>query len=98
MENETVKVNDFLKPDGWNYGELLEKSDGFSDGGFPGCQYRVSRQRGDYNLAVNVMVTGKRHFHSGSFRSRCKVEFVGDCEPSTFSGGWVYYNDGKEAV
>lgn len=42
-------------------------------------------------LACNVEVTGRTvQFHGWQPRMRCRVEFVGDCEPSTFCRGWLY--------
>lgn len=42
-------------------------------------------------VAVNVRITGRKvHRNWGAKRIRCKIEFVGDCEPSTFEGAWLY--------
>ena len=87
------QVGDFLKPDGWQIGSQLEQDNGFSDSSFPGCQFRLpSGQWPNYHLAVNVTVTGGKHAIDGMHtrtRSRCKIEFVGDGEPSTFTAGWI---------
>jgi len=87
------KVGDFVKPDGWYIGECLKPSDGFSDSGFPGCQFRLPAGI-DYKLAVNIRITGRKVRYSSGFpRYRCEIEFVGDCEPSTFARGWIYPKD-----
>ncbi len=83
-----LSVGDFLTLDGGcPGGTLLGKDDGFKDSGFPGCEFRT-----DKDLAVNLVVTGRIvrwNSKGGFFGVRVKVEFVGDCEPSTFVGGWV---------
>jgi len=93
--NITLRVGDYLVPDGWKVGDLLSADSGYKDSGFPGCQWRVHGTRCAVNgppvdLAVNVTITGALRAHAGTFGCRCKIEFVGDCEPSTFSGGWIY--------
>lgn len=82
----------YILPDGWTIGEILAESDGYRDSSFPGCDYRLPRS--DYQLATNVKITGqKSHLISCDwFRTRVKIEFVGDGEPSTFVGGWLYSN------
>jgi hypothetical protein len=41
-------------------------------------------------LAVNVTVTGRTlQRMQGDLFVRVKIEFVGDGEPSTFTGGWL---------
>ena len=86
------KAGDFLEPDGWAMGERLRDDDGYRDGSFPGCAFRVRTAGGD--LAINVEPAGSDRFVSGpgpAFRCRCRVEFVGDGEPSAFAGGWLYH-------
>ena len=87
----TPSVGDFLVLDGGcGFGTLLGKDDGFKDSGFPGCEFRT-----DKDLAVNLVVTGwnvRWNSKGGFFGVRVKVEFVGDCEPSTFVGGWLKLN------
>ena len=70
--------------------EMLERDDGFKDSGFPGCQFRLSCK--DYKLAVNVTATGERKYNGFNQQARCKIEFIGDGEPSSFCGGIIYYN------
>jgi len=93
-ERYTPQVGDHLVPDGWGFGENLEADDGYSDGSFPGCEFRLPAGLDRvYRLAVNVKVTGGDHIvNFGRYRSRCRIEFVGDGEPSTFTGGWIYHS------
>jgi hypothetical protein len=95
----TPQEGDHLEPDGWpaNAGEKLRPDNTTPDSEFPGCQWRV---RGaawtakPIDIAVNVTVTGKPHFVRGpglAWRSRVQIEYVGDGEPSTFDGGWLYH-------
>ena len=83
----------YVEPDNWPIGERLQESDGYSDSGFPGCQYRLPSGPDNWLLAVNVSFSGRKSHWcriSDNYRTRVKIEFVGDCEPSTFSHGWIY--------
>jgi hypothetical protein len=82
-------VGDYVTPDGWNVGDLLKEGDSFQDSEFPGCQFRIPSIAG--NLAVNVSVTGNPKYQAGgSWKSRCRIEFVGDGEPGTVAGGYIW--------
>ena len=87
------RVGDFVKPDEWKIGETLVASDGFKDATFPGCSFRMPAGAGLYQLAVNVTVTGKNPNRAGMVR--CRIEFVGDGDASTFAGGWIALKGGK---
>lgn len=95
-ERPTPKVGDWIDFDGGRLGTLLCEDDGFSDSGFPGCEFRTEPRDGLHGgLAINVRVTGRtpRWNSSGQFWGwRVQVEFVGDCEPSSFVGGWMRSN------
>ena len=83
----------YLLPDGWNIGERLKESEGYSDDSFPGCQYRLPAANGMYQLAVNIKITGRKsHYvrYGSGYRKRVQIELVGDGEPSKFWGGWLY--------
>jgi hypothetical protein len=82
-----AQIGDYVKPDGWKNGELLEEDCGYKDSSFPGCQFRLPNSHEGYKLAVNITVTGRKPNKDGYHR--CKIEFVGDGEPSTFCGGWI---------
>jgi len=94
IQNVSVSVGDFVKPDEWRFGEILRSDDGFSDSMFPGCQFRLpSSAYPDYQFAVNIRVTGKERFRHGSHGwFRCEIEFVGDCADSVFVRGWLHKN------
>jgi hypothetical protein len=92
---DSPKIGDFVRPDGWNWGNPLSESDGYKDSSFPGCTFRLNSEH--YDLAVNVTRSGRKKVwspsygrHEGTFKYRVKVEFVGDGEASTFSHGWLY--------
>jgi hypothetical protein len=91
MEKVNAIVGDSIKGDQWSFAELLHADDGFKDSGFPGCQFRVHLYGKDIKLAVNVKTTGKPKWNGLHYQSRCKIEFVGDYEPSTFTGGTIYH-------
>ena len=89
-------TNTYIEPDRWNTGEKLKESDGYSDSSFPGCQYRIPAGfdgvEHRYQLAVNISISGRKshQLDYGRYKTRVKIEWVGDGEPSTFSRGWVY--------
>lgn len=97
------RVGDYIRPDGWKIGEVLDQGDPALCG-WAGCAFRVKagwvpdpteaqphRWVNLYHLAVNVTVTGQVEQDEGY---RCRVEFVGDdTDPSTFCGGWVKLTD-----
>ena len=90
-----------LSPDGWyhnrpNHGGLCEsliKADEFKDSSFLGCQYRLPVK--NYMIAVNISISGRKSHSCGSFvcpyyKTRVKIEYVGDGEPSVFDHGFLY--------
>jgi len=93
MKKHTPKVNDAVRPDGWMSFSNLTEGNSYSDSSFPGCEfYLPSCNFIDVKYAVNIKVTGKPHFVSKDwYKSRVKIEFVGDGEPSTFEGGWIWH-------
>ena len=100
MEKVIPQIGHHVEPDGWRIGENLEASDGWSDSLYPGCQFRLPCHAGciepQAKLGINITVTGNPHYLAGSrisqrHRSRIKIEIVGDGEPSTFTGGWLYH-------
>lgn len=95
MEKLIAKIGDNVKGDLWPWHETLEEDDGLKDSGFPGCQFRLSFPRDEtIKLAVNIKVTGSPRWNGMMHQSRCKIEFVGDYEPSTFTGGILYTERG----
>ena len=95
MEKLTAQVGDRIKGDEWSWFETLEEDDGFKDSSFPGCQFRVPIPVDEtIKLAVNIKVTGGPRWNGVTYQSRCKIECVGDGEPSTFFGGVLYTDRG----
>ncbi len=81
-------IGDFLKPDNWRYGEILQASgDDFSALRLPTCSGGPIR-----SLAVSVKVTGRLvHWQSfGNNWVRAKITFLGDGEPNTTCGARLY--------
>lgn len=101
MEKHTPIVGNHVHPDQWKFGSNLIEDDGYSDDSFPGCEFRLPSGKYEgsplgYELAVNIKVTGRAYYVNCPtkniiLRSRCKIEFVGDGAPSTFTGGWIYH-------
>ena len=88
------KVGSHVKLDGKTFGENLLPGDDYIDDGFPGCQFRypnpVSGWGKSHAIACNVEITGRKfRYWMGGRWVRIKIEWVGDCEPSTFTGGWM---------
>ena len=95
MEKTKPQIGDTLMGDEWSWPERLEESEfkGWSDSLFPGCQFRVALPHHmETRIAINIKVTGKPRWNGARWQSRVKIEFVGDGEPSTFSGGILYHD------
>ena len=99
MDKHTPQAGDYLAPDSWPTGEKLLAPDQWdTDKAF--CQFRIHCEAlamvGAGPLALNVKVTGKPHYiyegWGAKYRSRVKVEFPHDDDPSTFTGGWIYHD------
>ena len=84
-----LKVGSCIRPDGWNFGGRLISSD------WDKAQFRLPRPAafsGDpiQSLGVNIVVTGRTvQRRECGFWVRVRIEFVGDGEPSEFTGGWM---------
>lgn len=87
-----AEIGDGIKSDEWAWFYTLNADNGFRDSSFPGCQFRV-KLHDTYNHAVNVKTTGQPRWNGIQWQSRCKIEFVGDGEPSTFAGGLLYHKE-----
>lgn len=94
MDKVNAVIGDAIKADGWPaYGaELLKAGDGPIDSNFSGCQFRVTMFNGRYEVAINVVTTGRPQYKQGGWQSRCKIEFIGDGEPSQYAGGTLYHH------
>lgn len=84
-------VGDRIILDGKSISERLLPGDNFSDSGYPGCEFRYPRFcKIIPSLAINIKITGRKIiWRQGENMVRIRIEWVGDCEPSTFSGGWL---------
>ena len=80
-----------IQLDCWDTFETVEvDTDTYTDSDWDGCEYRISSGVA-VDVAVNVKLTGRKSFPLGNaYRTRCKIEFVGDGEPSTFHAGIVW--------
>ena len=85
----------YLVPDGWRIGELVkEDNDTYKDDSWPGCDYRIKAH--DSNLGINLSISGRKshYFRDYSnkitYKTRVKIEHVGDGEESTFNHGWIF--------
>ena len=96
MEKVQAKVGDNVIGDEWpggNYAKLGTSED-YKDDLFPGCDFRLEDTCGKLiGYAVNIKVTGKPRWDGWSWHSRCKIEIVGDGEPSTFFGGLLFHKN-----
>ena len=81
-----------IQLDCWDTFETVEvDTDTYTDSDWDGCEYRISSGVAVKDVAVNVKLTGRKSFpHGNAYRTRCKVEFVGDGEPSRFHAGIVW--------
>jgi len=94
----------YVAPDGWKNSSwegasliegdgpsMIETDEGPMCDGWPGCDFRLPTRFIGIDVGVNITITGRKpHFNNGQWRMRCRIEWVGDCEPSTFSHGWIY--------
>jgi hypothetical protein len=87
------QVDDIIRIADRPISEKLLPGDDFSDSGYPGSQFRILANGGlgpIISVAVNVKITGKKTvMYNGACWLRCQIEFVGDCEPSTFCHGFI---------
>ena len=96
MEKQILDLDGLvLHGDGWKFAEKLVKDeDTYTDSEWPGCDYRVMLPIIQVTIGVNVKITGRVHHYVGwkRYKMRAKIEYVGDGEPSTFGGGWVFFD------
>lgn len=79
---------------------LTVDHDTYTDSGWPGCQFRLTGHL--QPLGVNIHFVGRKERTNCSVKGygglsgvwcRIRVEFVGDCEPSTFCDGFLHIRD-----
>lgn len=87
--HDHVQVGGIVKPDGWRLAQKLTDSD------WDAARFRIPTGQtvGILSLAANVTITGRNpQRREGEWWVRVQIEFVGDGEPSTRSGGWLLLN------
>lgn len=87
------EVGSFVIPDGKLVGECLLPGDETVDAGYRGCQFRwpVNQYPID-TVAIDIEITGRtlrRRAYQDGYFVRCKIVFVGDCEPDSWIVGWL---------
>ncbi len=88
-----VNVGSVIELDSGRVEQLLDGDD-YVDSGFAGCDFRypnvVEQWRTKHAIAINVEITGRvTRYRKDARWVRVKIEWVGDCEASNFSGGWL---------
>lgn len=99
LNKTSAQVGDQLYPDQWPSPGNLIAPDSFDLQYFGGDILRVNTNQPVIpTLPVKVKITGRKAVYCWSFtpgkttyKVRVKVEFVKDGEPSTFSGGWLFF-------
>ena len=93
MKTEKITA---IYPDSWNTWEFVElDNDTYTDSSWAGCDYRISSGPSK-DSAINIHITGRtsKPTRSGTWKTRVRIEFVGDGQPSVFVGGIVFsHND-----
>ena len=90
-----ARIGSYVQLDNDRLGEKLLPGDDYCDSGFPGCDFRYPNPVREWAtsraIACNVHVTGRTYQYKSGYRVvRVRVEWVGDCEPPTFTSGWLY--------
>ena len=95
MEKYQAQVGDRVMGDEWTWHYELAGGGNLKDASFPGCQFRLKGDSHDHmnNYAVNIKTTGFPKIGFYNWKSRCKIEIVGDGEASTFVGGLLYHDN-----
>lgn len=84
-------VGDYVEPDGWRgLGGNLQSGSDYSDSSFAGCAFYLPTRHDSMQIASNIRITGRTlQKRKGAYWVRVEIEFVGDGEPSEFTGGWM---------
>jgi hypothetical protein len=92
ITDEQVRKIKAIHPDTWaTWDFVAPDTDTYIDSDWPGCDYRVTSGP-SVDSGINIYVTGRssRPTGSGTWKTRARIEFVGDGAPSEFVGGIVY--------
>lgn len=85
-----------VKPEKWPYARLLMPSD------WENASHYLQRGWGEHEgkIAVNVYITGRsiRYSFLHGHHVSILLEFVGDCEPSTYTYGILELDAGTESM
>lgn len=96
MKNLTEFGQVAVKLDGWKFPALFRVDcDTYTDHSWPGCDYRTEPLTlTGIELGFNVTITGRKsHLIAfNRFKTRAKIEIVGDGEPSQFVSADIYSN------
>ena len=96
MDKPIPQVGDFVKIEGWSIGDFLLEGSDYKDSSFPGCQfYMLAGCNPVVYAAVNIKVTGRKpqdYRQDSAEKWACRIEFVGDGVPSSFSKGYIWFN------
>jgi hypothetical protein len=94
--NETITVTPeagmFVQPDNWGGGNKLATCEEWDAADFRLDSWNYT----DVSFGVNIEITGRTIQWERTWwqrRVRVRIEFVGDGEPSTFSGGWLWIDN-----
>ena len=91
----TPSIGGLIRHDDRDYSRLLEGDD-FVDSGYGGSQFRVPTGFSHCpSVPLNITITGRtiQRERWGGAWVRIKIEWVNDCEPNTFTGGWLQTTD-----
>lgn len=80
------KAGTLIKCDEWHHMTRLLECD------WDKADFRIESGRWPYSkIAINITITGRTVQYTGSgAKVRIKIEFVGDGEPSEYTGGWLF--------
>lgn len=83
-----IKIGAFVQPDGWSEAGEVRRSD------WDKAPFRLFSRRLNLALAVRIERTGRTLRRvpntGGLWGVRVRITFVGDGEPDTVVGGWVF--------
>lgn len=87
------QVGSFVIPDGKLVGECLLPGDETVDAGYRGSQFRwPTNDKLIPSVGVDIEITGRtlrRRAYQNGYFVRCRIIFVGDCEPDSWIVGWL---------